>query len=525
MSAQLKLKQALLAAAMGLTLAMPSAMAASFSFGVMSDTQWKSTPGGENSVATGIIDSLNQQFINAKVDFVVQVGDLTDNGSSTAMQTRANHAQALYDNGIGFMPLRGNHESSSSAAIQFQSLYPQTQGSGANALSGATNFSSPTAMPGLSYSFEYKGATFVMLDQFSRPSSPTSQSVLGQDQVDWVSGVLAGKSSTSNAFVFSHKGLITENHADTLFGSNPSSAPALQNQFMSSLADNGVHYLWGGHDHMDNRAVITSPDGLSTVQDITTSSNSYKFYIPQTGSNINDVRYNNPSRETPISQQLFTIGYYIVNVDGPKVTVDFYSSPNGCDGDCDLTSLPALSFSKQETFGYSLNGREFLVQAGASFAGISDSIAAGDGFVGTSMQFLGGINGNNTNIYDGRATVSDVNTGWTSREEAGDAMLRSDVLTLWGVSDLSNSEANSVVLSMSYTGDGSVRLVRKIDGNWVDAGTDMGFDAGTHTAWATITQSAIESGDFAVAAVPEPETYALMLVGIGLVGFMARRKR
>jgi len=30
---------------------------------------------------------------------------------------------------------------------------------------------------------------------------------------------------------------------------------------------------------------------------------------------------------------------------------------------------------------------------------------------------------------------------------------------------------------------------------------------------------------FAVAAVPEPETYAMMLAGLGLVGFLARRRK
>ena len=28
-----------------------------------------------------------------------------------------------------------------------------------------------------------------------------------------------------------------------------------------------------------------------------------------------------------------------------------------------------------------------------------------------------------------------------------------------------------------------------------------------------------------VAAIPEPETYALMIAGLGLVGFMARRRK
>lgn len=532
MSMHRNLKLGLLVTALGFAAAMP-ATAASFSFGVMADTQWKSntsSTGGNNTVATGIIDSLNQQFIGAKVDFVVQVGDLVDSEGTGAvnMETRANHAQALYDAGIGFMPLRGNHEASTTAATKFQTLFPQTQNAGTNALSGASNFSSPTGMTGLSYAFDYKGATFVMLDQFKTPAL-TSQSVLSQSQVDWVGGVLSNKADNANAFVFAHKGLITPNHTDTLFGSNPSVAPDLQNQFMSHLANNDARYLWGGHDHIDNRSIVTSPDGTSTVQGITTSSNSYKFYVPKTGASINDIKYNSPTygmtgpRETVVSQQMYSIGYYLVNVDGPKVTVDFYSSPNGCDGDCDLTALPALNYSKQETFGYSLNGKQFLVAAGDSFVGITDSIATGNGFVGTSMQFLDGVNGNNVNIYDGRATVSDVNTGWTSKEELDDAKLRSDMLTLWGVSDLSNSEANSVKLSMSYTGDDAVYLLKRVNGQWVNAGSDMGYDALTHTAWATVSQSALEAGEFVV-AVPEPETYAMMLAGLGLVGFMARRR-
>jgi hypothetical protein len=36
---------------------------------------------------------------------------------------------------------------------------------------------------------------------------------------------------------------------------------------------------------------------------------------------------------------------------------------------------------------------------------------------------------------------------------------------------------------------------------------------------------AVRLGDVAVSPIPEPETYALMLAGLGLVGFMARRRK
>ena len=95
----------------------------------LSDAVWPNSPDNKNpnSVAVNVINHINQEFINHGVKFVVAVGDLTDNGSILALDTRATFTQALYNAGIGFYPLRGNHESSKTGAIEFQRIFPQTQ--------------------------------------------------------------------------------------------------------------------------------------------------------------------------------------------------------------------------------------------------------------------------------------------------------------------------------------------------------------------------------------------------------------
>jgi hypothetical protein len=39
------------------------------------------------------------------------------------------------------------------------------------------------------------------------------------------------------------------------------------------------------------------------------------------------------------------------------------------------------------------------------------------------------------------------------------------------------------------------------------------------------TDNAFESANFSITPIPEPETYALMMAGLGVMGFVARRRR
>jgi hypothetical protein len=310
-------------------------------FGLIADTQWNSDDGkNPNNVAAYIITQANAEFIRQGVKFVVAVGDLSNNSSAiNALNTRATYVQNLYNAGIGFYPLRGNHDDYSSVATDFVKIFPQTStGKNNDTLSytfivddssslhpdrkkGSTftigkNFSSPSnaTLKGLSYSFIYNNATFIFLDQFTLSDG---KSISIKSQQSWIDSVLSHRSQGTHAFVFGHKGVITENHTDNLFGNNPGQDKDAENAFISSFVKNKVHYYIGGHDHLHNRSRVASPDGNSFIEEIILSSDSYKFYQPLS-SPIGG------SRETPISQDLLQIGYYIVTVDSLCTTIDYY---------------------------------------------------------------------------------------------------------------------------------------------------------------------------------------------------------
>jgi hypothetical protein len=476
------------------------ASSGAWKFGVMSDTQWSNRttdPANPGSCAVNIIQALNQQFIHHDCKFVVQCGDLCDkeswdipNNSQFAnyvdpfgyalgtkgvrtLQYRAWAAQSLYDAGIGFWPVRGNHEASSTAANEVPALWPQTTGGGNN-MFGVSNIipSNNQQLMGLSYAFDFDNVRIMLIDQFSRKDGSASNNNDGLvDQVAWVDSVLANRSSDMHAFVVGHKNLSGQNHKDVVFGSSWTNNTATRDNFIASLDANKVGYYLGGHDHQHYRSSVTA--GGKTAEQIITSSNSYKFYTPSTPYQ--------QAGELPIADELYTIGYYIFTVDGPCVTVDFYSSSHGADyGDTDLTySPPSYNFYLRETFGYSLNGKSFTVAHGESYNSVEDT------FDGTTVRILDGSNGNTETAYGNDALVKTVKTGWTSNP--GD--YASAVLKLWGVMDnLSLFNANltgllpsvdeskqgdTYVLSLSYDPK-KVRPSQLISGKFCLAAKELG---------------------------------------------------
>jgi hypothetical protein len=398
-----------------------------WSFGVMGDTQWtlSTDPAGKNpnGVSKSIIDKINKQFISKHVNFVIQVGDLTEDGNDTDISVRAAAAQSLYDAGIGFFPMRGNHETYANPAngfgiAAFRINFPQTQG--ISRTFDATSFNSPVSVSGdllgMSYSFDYGleggNARFVIIDDWVTPSKEVvaagyhyGYSVA--DQQAWISNRLDKNSrSTTHAFVFSHQNIMGENHQDSLFNGYTDANPDMQNAFFSSLQGNGAKYYISGHDHIHQRSIVASPDGLSKVEELITASCSSKFYTPKS---LTDANWKGQkSRETSVAQEMYTVGFYIFTVDGPRVTVDYYaddhgnwksdaSYPNGT-GQHDTGTTPTFTFEKKATWGYSTNGKEFLVggAGGTSYTVVNDS------FGNTEAHILSGTYGNTAADYNGR---------------------------------------------------------------------------------------------------------------------------
>jgi hypothetical protein len=355
----------------------------------MSDTQWTppTDPAGKNpnGVAVSVIDQINQRFIEAGVKFVIQVGDLTENGNDVDIATRAAAAEPLYRASIGFFPMRGNHEVYAKpdgvnqyGIPAFRQNFPQTRGKGSS-LWWTGHFISPSPvspdLEGMSYSFDYgqagNDARFVIIDNWATPSKRVPHEngyTYGysiNDQQPWISSCLyKGTRGTLHTFVFSHQNIIGENHQDSLFTGYTDANPAWQNAFFASLQNNGVKYFISGHDHMHQRSVITSPDGASKVEQLICASNSSKFYTPKSASD--PKWFGQKVREASVSQDLYTIGYYIFTIDGPRVTVDYYADDHGkwqSDGNYpngpglpDTGITPTFKFVKKETWGYSLNG-------------------------------------------------------------------------------------------------------------------------------------------------------------------------
>jgi hypothetical protein len=290
-----------------------------WSFAVIPDTQWKTEMNAPfHGTAIHIVDAINAELVRQKVDFAIQVGDLVEESSAIAFQTRAAHNKALVEAGIKFYPFRGNHDAMNIESVaQFKAAFPNLPGMPS---SGGSSPELPGA-EGMTYSFTHNDGKFICLDLFPLvdDGSKNGRAYTVGDFLPWIDAELK-KDDHRFAFVFAHKNLLGQNHKDNIFSDdkkNQDSHPEMQNAFIDCLRRNGVRYSMSGHDHMYNRSRIKSPDGKAEIEQIICGSASHKFYLPE-----------EPflKRETPIIRELNRIGFIIVHVDDERIRFEYYST-------------------------------------------------------------------------------------------------------------------------------------------------------------------------------------------------------
>lgn len=592
-----------------------------WSFGVMADTQWTlgrpgyspavfgsaGTPGytfmaedNPNFISESIAKQIRQAMIDHEVKFVFQMGDDSNWAGEAANATNAANVHDLYDAGIGYFPMRGNHATYGWMVGDFvdseffsfdptgdinianwKSNWPQTQGL-ANTF-GATNFSSPAMLipydltgeyenmepeenedlVGLSYSFDYgtagNKARFLVMDVEQTQwiwveSTPYSEAYAPAQQQQWISERFNKNTrGTEHAFILSHRQSMGQNHKESYFQSfDP-------NPWYASLYDNDVKYHITAHDHIYNRSKVSSPDLQSSITQIISEAGSTKYYSP------GELPEDQALRETQLAQELNNVGYYVYTVDGPRVTVNYYSDEDGAlqsdycypygkaginaagnPGSCSERRMgrsnspevmgtwetPTFNFVKKDSFGYSLNGQEFLVGQGESYTVVQDT------YNNTTAKILAGTNENDETdatplVIDDNETPEDesddvvtsaprpfskaVNTGWTAKP--ADTRLKTPIFSLWGMTAFDTEQTDTYVLSISFDmtkdlyikGGGIGIAALDVNNNWVNAvnlnfgGTKQfvlgpyqssyglgtyGIDYTTRTAWAVLNYNA-----------------------------------
>jgi hypothetical protein len=263
-----------------------AASSSTWKFGVLSDTQWTSANDGKSpeSIPASMIQQIDKAFIAQGVKLVISVGDVVDTPTVATLDTRALYSQDLYNAGIAFYPLRGNHESElANSGANFAFLFPQIVNGGWNnetpasvnpvaisglfnstdsgfqsasayltqltvnvppatqtgspfavggnfsypttncPLSGISGYPGATSGNGLSYSFDVNNVRFLLIDQFM-DSSLGGNTSSAPAQLPWISQQVSDLARPAHAFVFSHKQLLGGNHKDNLFGANVVSA-------------------------------------------------------------------------------------------------------------------------------------------------------------------------------------------------------------------------------------------------------------------------------------------------------------
>jgi predicted alpha-1,2-mannosidase len=458
-------------------------------FGVIPDTQ-----GSTSGVPVDEASAVATELINQAPDFVIHVGDVTD-GNSSDGDTKLAELEylkevlvtPLAEAGIGFYPVRGNHDSNayqntSSDVSAWAAAFPYL-------FEGENPLVDPTDVPGGSeaspnysnFCYVYSpndNMFFVSVDQWNGGDDDTNYS-------NWVADKFAEIRSEypdAHIFGYSHSGLfaLALHPAMTEFvstGADP---------YIAAGKEYEIDGWFSGHNHIYDRsmAVNLSDDNKPYMFDFTTGSASEKFYslsrTPAEDQHLNCLVDSSSTDGSPIA-------YLLVNIVGPFVQIETYMSPD-TDG-----SGTFDDWSVWDAYTYSRNGLQFTIAAEENYndRNIADTAPATEDYFGTSVTIIDGIN-SDTTTYNAEDTdftqYRNITTGWWTRDQwyaEEDRNIISDIVSIHGMrNDSEHNRSDTYTLTLSYDESllsedqiNKLRLVAFLDedttdedvGDWLDA--------------------------------------------------------
>lgn len=504
------------------SLAVGVANAEPWSFASLADSQRGSDAGGifqellpgNDGVSDRVLTLVAQEIAAKNVDLVIFPGDLIEGApnvfdSRSELEYWAQVFAPVIDAGTPIFPVRGNHEAlgvfDSYSAWRDVFVLPDN---------------GPSGRDELTYSFAFNNGFFAAIDIYTGSigfGTPTAER-------PWLDGQLAPFIAANQAgtldthvFVFCHEPIHTRRGREPGLGTGSE-----RDGFVDLLISAGVRYYMHGHDHQHSRSTVSLDAGSReyTLTQFLHAPAGEKFYGYDSAFEAGNLESNRQGNRP---------GYYITTVDGPHVYTEFFSAPRPVVNPSDVNEpIPGgMTFELTERFGYSLNGKQYFVSIGETYAGLSSQAPTGNGFVGSVASLLDGTN-TTAHTVPGIDVVTDGDTvsfGWrTAAERAIEPcrLLASDVLELHGFENVFDTGvSDTYVLQISYdesalgaTPEGALEPLF-LDGTWgsaaaaVDGGTPSfvagpyngslvpgtwGLDTNANVAWIVTNRT----GSFAV---------------------------
>lgn len=405
-------------------------------FAVIPDTQGAKYSDGITHEPTIILDAITKELANREVDFVLNVGDITDKRTNVEYSEWVSSMSALLDEGISVYPVRGNHEVVDGKdwngwRKDGEAHVGEHYDAGAALWRHYTDplLETVTKMPGdnnLSYYFINENSLFIGLDLYDSDINENMYRGAWLHLYNWIEDVIeSNKDEVDHIFVFAHEPFTTRKrpHAveseeyyslmDPIEGKmsysdisqlgllslQDRSETGLMNNLLSLFAKNRVHYI-SGHDHQYIRSLIHTEEN-----------NSKSDYFYQTiAGNASFKSYTNnygvyDPLETGLAQDNYggdinAASFLIYEIAGKQVTMEYWVAEHTLTVENQEDNLtwenPKWVLGDKVT--YTSDAKQYVVAPRENYWGVSEQ-PADENYIGTSVAILEGYN-QIFNIYE-----------------------------------------------------------------------------------------------------------------------------